>query len=130
MTINTSKKNKELVSKFTRKFKLGSENHIARMAFAYSISSSMIDSDPNQMELSKIQDSGGKVYPKSVFFGKHFNLYCGLVCVLHKLHSTDRNIPKYIKMHVDNGLELIDRKLHTQDYNEPIDFIQGLIKNH
>ena len=63
--IKTTRKNKEIVSFLSRKLNLGTENHIARIAFAYSISKD------RKFDLSEIGDSQGKEYSKSVLFGNN-----------------------------------------------------------
>ena len=63
--IKTAKENREIVASLSRKLNLGSENHIARIAFAYSISKTKLD-------LLDIKNSSGKEYSKSVFFGDNF----------------------------------------------------------
>ena len=68
--IKTSKENREIVARLSRKLGLGSENHISRIAFSYSINSD------KKLNVSKIKNSSGKVYSKSVFFGNNFNLIC------------------------------------------------------
>ena len=100
--IRTSKENKEIVGKLTRKFGLGFENHISRIAFSYSINSE------NKFDISQVKNARGKVYSKSVFFGDNYDLYAGLVCMKYNIHSSDKDILKYIKMHVDDGLESLD----------------------
>ena len=61
MIIKTAKENREIVASLSRKLNLGSENHIARIAFAYSISKTKLD-------LLDIKNSSGKEYSKSVFW--------------------------------------------------------------
>ena len=61
MIIKTAKENREIVASLSRKLNLGSENHIARIAFAYSISK-------EKLNLLDIKNSSGKEYSKSVFF--------------------------------------------------------------
>lgn len=101
MILRTAKENREIVANLTRKLNLGSENHIARIAFAYSISR-------EKLNLLEIKNSSGKEYSKSVFFGDNYELYTGLVSVKYNLHSSDRDIPRYIKMHVDDGLDQLN----------------------
>ena len=67
--IKTSIKNKELVTQLTRKFALGAENVIARIAIAYSLKSGV------KFHPTEIKDAGGKEYSKSVLFGNLFPLY-------------------------------------------------------
>ena len=34
---------------------------------------------------------------------------CGLVSVKYNLHSSDKDISRYVKMHVDDGLEKLNK---------------------
>ena len=76
--IKTSKKNREVVTILSRKFNLGAENVVARIAFAYSLSMG------HKLSLNDIQDSQGKEYSKSVLFGNNYPsrqekpCYCGV----------------------------------------------------
>lgn len=103
--IKTSKKNREIVTILSRKFNLGAENVIARIAFAYSLSKG------KKLSLSDIADSQGKEYSKTVLFGNNYSFYLGLICVHYGLYKTDKDIPKYIKMHIDDGLEIMSQEL-------------------
>lgn len=103
--IKTSKKNREVVTVLSRKFNLGAENVVARIAFAYSLSKG------HKLSLNDIQDSQGKEYSKSVLFGSNYPFYLGLICVHYGLYKTDKDIPKYIKMHIDDGLEIMSNEL-------------------
>ena len=118
--IRTSKKNKEIVGKLTRKFGFGFENHISRIAFAYSIKSD------EKLDLAMLQNSSGKAYSESVFFGDNLNLYLGLVCVKYALHSTDKDILKYVKLHIDHGLESIDKIVNEKGIQNGFELINNL----
>ncbi len=115
--IKTSKANRELVSKLTRKLNLGTENHIARIALTYSLSKD------RKMDLSNIKDSGGKEYSKNVLFGNYMPFYISLICVHYNLYKTDKDIPKYIKMHIDDGLELINKELNENPNLDGFEYI-------
>ena len=99
--IKTSTKNKELVTQLTRKFALGAENVIARIAIAYSLKSGI------KFQPTEIKDAGGKEYSKSVLFGNLFPLYVAMVCAPYGIKDTDKDLPRYFKMHLDDGLERI-----------------------
>lgn len=99
--IKTSAKNKELVTQLTRKFALGAENVIARIAIAYSLKSGI------KFQPTEIKDAGGKEYSKSVLFGNLFPLYVAMVCAQYGIKDTDKDLPRYFKMHLDDGLERI-----------------------
>lgn len=115
--IKTSKENRELVSKLTRKLNLGTENIIARIAYTYSLSQERI------LDLSEIKNSQGKEYSKAVLFGNNLPYYISLVCVHYGLYKTDKDIPKYIKMHIDDGLELINEELEENPNLDGFEFV-------
>lgn len=117
--IKTSRENREVVAKLSRKLNLGTENIIARIAFTYSISKN------RKMNLAEIKDSQGKEYSKGVLFGDNLPYYISLACIHYNLYKTDKDIPKYIKMHVDDGLQLIDKELKE---NPNLDGFEYLIE--
>ena len=121
--IKTSKQNRELVSKITRKLNLGTENHIARIALAYSLSKD------RKMNLSEIKDSGGKEYSKNVLFGDYIPYYVSLICVHYNIYKTDKDIPKYIKMHIDDGLELINQELNENPNLDGFEYVIDKIED-
>lgn len=117
MIVRTSKENREKVSILTRKLNLGSENHISRIAFSYSISQNV------KLDLNNIENSQGKEYSKSVFFGENYELYVGMICMKYNIHSSDVDIPKYIKMHVDDGLNLLYIKYEKSEFRDIFNLI-------
>lgn len=120
--IKTSKENKEVVTLLTRKLGLGTENVIARMAFTYSLS---LD---RKLDLNHIKDAGGKEYSKSVLFGEYDDVYLGLLCVHYDLYKTDKDLAKYIKMHVDDGLQLLSEEVNSRTNVDGFDFISEKIQ--
>ena len=121
--IKTSKENKEVVALLTRKLGLGTENIIARIAFTYSLSTD------KKLDLNFIKDSSGKEYSKSVLFGEYYDTYLGLLCVHYGLYKTDKDIARYIKMHVDDGLQLIFKEVNERTNVDGFDFLTEKI-NH
>lgn len=115
--IKTSRANKNIVSFLSRKLNLGKENIIARIAFTYSLSKDRV------LDLSDIKDSQGKEYSKNVLFGNNFPFYISLVCIHYNLYKTDKDIPKYIKIHIDDGLELINRELQDNPNLDGFEYI-------
>ena len=101
--IKTSTENKERVTRLTRKFGLGAENIIARIAIAYSLKQG------EHFDPTKVKDSGGKEYSRNVLFGNLFPLYLSMICEHYQIKSTDKGLPRYFKLHLDDGLELIDK---------------------
>lgn len=98
-SIKTSKANKAIITQLTRKYNLGAENVIARIALAYSLEHGGL------LDLKDLQDSGGKEYSKSVLLGDKEDIYIGIICIHYDLNKTHPDIPKYLKMHIDQGLE-------------------------
>lgn len=121
--IRTSKENREVVATLTRKLSLGTENIIARIAYTYSLS---LD---RKLDLNNIKDSSGKEYSKSVLFGDNYDIYLGLLCVHYGLYKTDKDIPRYIKMHVDDGLQLLHTEVNNRSNLDGFDFLSEKINN-
>jgi DNA sulfur modification protein DndE len=115
--IKTSKENKEVVALLTRKLGLGTENIIARIAFTYSLS------QDKKLDLNDIKDAGGKEYSKSVLFGEYYDIYLGLLCVHYGLYKTDKDIGRYFKMHIDDGLQLLNEEVNSLSNMDGFDFL-------
>lgn len=92
------------MQELTRKLNLGAENVIARIAFAYSLSKD------KQLDLKQIQDAQGKEYTAKILFGEYLPYYVAMICVQYDLYKDNKDIGRYIKMHVDDGLELIHKE--------------------
>ena len=106
INIRTSEKNQEVVRKLTSKLPHGSkENVIARIALGYSLQNGkkFTSNDFNQY------DSKGKEYKDHILFdAKYRDFYVAMICQYYGFYKSDENIPKYIKIHIDHGLELMD----------------------
>jgi len=116
-SIKTSEKNREVVSSLTTKLGLGPENLIARIAFAYSVAQG------RKFSLSDIQDSKGKEYSAKVLFGDYSEMYVAIVCQHYGIYKSDYDVPKYIKMHIDDGLGLISHSVEENPNLPLLDFI-------
>lgn len=119
--IKTSKANKEIVSALTSKLGLGAENTISRIALAYSLS---LD---RKLDLKDIRDSAGKEYSSKVLFGEYFEYYIALVSIHYEIYASDKDIGRYIKMHVDDGLELLNIEFSTNHNTTGFEFIASKI---
>lgn len=122
-SIKTSRTNKDIVTDLSRKFNLGAENIIARIALTYSLSKDRL------LSLTDIADSQGKEYSKNVLFGNNLPYYIGLICVKYGLYKTDKDIPKYIKMHIDDGLQLMYKELQDNPNLNGYDYLIDKITN-
>jgi len=121
-SIKTAYDNKQVVTDLTRKLALGPENVIARIAFSLSLATN------KKMAVNEIKDSKGKEYSKTVLFGSNTAYYVSMICVHYQLYKTDKDIPKYIKMHVDHGLELIDSELKENPNFTGFDYLMDKIE--
>jgi DNA sulfur modification protein DndE len=122
-SIKTSRANKDIVTDLSRKFNLGAENIIARIALTYSLSKERL------LSLTDIADSQGKEYSKNVLFGNNLPYYIGLICVKYGLYKTDKDIPKYIKLHIDDGLQLMNKELQDNPNLNGYDYLIDKITN-
>jgi len=114
INIKTSEKNQEVVRKLTSKLPQGTkENVIARIALGYSLQTGK-KFPPTDFNL---YDSKGKEYKDHVLFDAKFrDFYIALIGQHYGIYKTDENIVKYIKLHIDHGLELMDN-IFQDNYN-------------
>lgn len=121
INIKTSEQNKDVVRRLTAKLPTGtSENVIARIALAYSLECGKKFSSS---EFS-YYDSKGKEYKDHILFDpKYRDLYISLICQHYGIYKTDDNIPKYVKLHIDHGLELMDKLFSNNNNYTIIDFL-------
>lgn len=114
INIKTSEKNQEVVRKLTSKLPQGTkENVIARIALGYSLQTGK-KFPPTDFNL---YDSKGKEYKDHILFDvKYRDFYVAMVGQHYGIYKTDDNIPKYIKLHIDHGLELMDN-IFQDNYN-------------
>ena len=115
-SIKTSLSNKEVVTNLTAKLNLGAENVIARVALSLSLSKM------KKFNISDVKDSKGKEYTKNIFFGDYYFIYVSLVCQLYQINRLDPSIPKLIKIHLDDGLEILDKEFSDSN-NKGIDYL-------
>lgn len=120
--IRTSSKNKEVVSILTHKFGLGAENIIARIAIAYSLQKG------NHYSPLNVQDSGGKEYSKNVLFGNLYPIYAAMMCKYYNIKMNDKDLPRYFKIHLDDGLGLIMSEVKNNPNLVGFDYIFDKIK--
>lgn len=113
----------ELVRKLTNRLSLGDENHIARISLAYSLAK-QVDYNPNiTYHFEKLKE-----YKDNTLFGRYQNYYVSLICQKYQLNKDNEEIKKYIKWHIDNGLELIDSYLEENPNISALDFLLDQIE--
>lgn len=121
--IKTSTENKLIVSELTRKFNLGTENLIARIAFSYSLKSG------TKFNPLDVKDSGGKEYSKSVLFGNYYSVYLSMICTHYQIDTFNKDLPRFIKIHIDHGLELINQEVKENPNLIGFDYLIEKIEN-
>ena len=121
--IKTSKENKEVVTLLTNKLNLGAENVIARIALTYSLSLG------EKLNIKDIKNSSGKEYSSKVLFGEYIDYYVGMTALHYNLHISDKDLSKYIKMHIDEGLTLFNEELQSNSNIDGFEFLVGKIDN-
>ncbi|MGJ8715666.1 MAG: DndE family protein [Maribacter stanieri] len=121
--IRTSKENRDVVAQLTRKLNLGTENYIARIALSHSLS------QDRKLRLKDIQNSSGKEYSKAVLFGSFLDYYLGMVALHYNIHISDKDLPKYVKMHIDDGLHLLNEELNQRSNIDGFDFLVEKIES-
>ncbi|UPT67626.1 MAG: DndE family protein [Sphingobacteriales bacterium JAD_PAG50586_3] len=123
INIRTSEANKPVVQELTKKLNLGTENVVSRIAFSYSISRNVYLSLENDL-----LDSKGKEYKDDILFGRFRDYYIALICQHYNLHKTDKDIGKYIKMHIDHGLTLMQKIFEDNKNYSGLDFLLEAIE--
>ena len=112
INIKTSEENKFVIAELKGKLPAGThENFIARIALAYSLASG------RKFDLGKKSeyDSKGKEYKDHILFDPSKKKYfIGLICQHYNIHRSDTGIPKYVKLHIDDGIEKIGRAFKDQ----------------
>ena len=122
INIKTSGENQAVVTQLTRKLPGGTkENVIARIALGYSLSTGKRFTP---QEFSSY-DSQGKEYKDHILFdGQYRDFFIALVCQAYGITKNDDQIPKYIKLHIDHGLEKIN---YLFEHNPQYTFFDFLI---
>lgn len=121
INIRTSEANQEIIRKLTAKLPVGTkENVIARIAIGYSLQNGRLFSSSE----FNLYDSKGKEYKDHILFdAKHRDFFVALICQHYGIYKTNENIPKYIKLHIDHGLELMDNLFSTNNNYTFLDFL-------
>jgi DNA sulfur modification protein DndE len=118
INIRTSEANKTVVQELTRRLNLGTENVVSRIAFSYSLSKGI------KLNLEQdLFDSKGKEYKDDILFGKFRDYYIALICQHYDLYKSDKDIGKYIKMHIDHGLGLMSKLFEENPNYSGLDFL-------
>jgi DNA sulfur modification protein DndE len=124
INIRTSEANKAIVQELTKRLNLGTENIVSRIAFSFSLSKNI------KLDLERdLFDSKGKEYKDDILFGKFREYYIALICQHYGLYKTDKDISKYIKMHIDHGLGVMYKMFEENLNYSGLDFLLDNIEN-
>ncbi len=93
------------------------ENVISRIAIAFSISRGV------HLDLRDLRDSKGKEYKEDNLFGANRSYYAALVCQHYGIHKTNADLPRYLKMHMDDGLERLHKLFADNRSYSGLDFL-------
>lgn len=123
--IRTSLANKTTVTELTNKLQLGAENVIAKLAIAYSLAVN------EKLDINTFQrDSKGKEYTAKVLFGtNNISIYVAMVCQKYQLQKTSNDVVKYLKLHLDDGLEKLKAEYEKSSGLNSVDFFMPKIEN-
>jgi len=116
------KTSSELVKKLTNKMGLGEENHIARIALAYSLAKEVTYNSGITYNSEK-----QKEYKDNTLFGNHKDYYISLICQKYQIHKDDTEVRRYLKWHIDNGLEMISLYFEENKNVSGIEFLLDYI---
>ncbi len=118
INLRTSEENKPVVQELTKRLNLGTENVVSRIAFAYSLSKGVKLNLENDLK-----DSKGKEYKDDILFGRFRDYYIAMICQHYNLYKSDKDIGKYIKMHIDHGLTLMNKLFIENKNYSGLDFL-------
>jgi DNA sulfur modification protein DndE len=122
LTIKTSEANHQIVRDLTSKFDATYENVVAQFAIAYSIAQN------RHFKIEDAKDSKGKEYKDSQLGGSRFYLFIALISQHYDLYKTDTQIPKLLKIHLDDGLELMKKFFEDNPSFTGFDFLLDQIE--
>jgi len=125
INIKTSEKSWEIIRRLTPKLSDRTpDNVIARIALGFSLQK---EKKFTANDFSTY-DSKGKEYKEQTLFSETYKkFYIALICQYYGIYRTDENIPKYVKLHIDHGLELLDNIFSASDYTF-FDFLNEYIE--
>lgn len=121
INIKTSADNGEVVRQLTAKLPAGTkENVVARIALGYSLQRGKKFSSSE----FNLYDSQGKEYKDNILFPAQYReFYIALICQHYGIYKTDENIPKYVKLHIDDGLEQMGNLFKDNNNYTFMDFL-------
>jgi len=121
--IRTSLQNRQRVAELTRRFGFRTENVVARIAFVYSLAQGKFGPG------AALRDSKGKEYSSQVLFGSYLPVYVAMLCSTYEIPRNHQEIPRYVKLHLDDGIERLDALLAANPNDQPWDLFLQLVED-
>lgn len=110
INVSTSEETEAILSKLQNRFSIASKNILMRIALAHSLNRG------RKLNTETPRDTKGNPYKEITIVGHYRNYYIALICQHYGIYKTDSDIPKYFKLHIDDGLLLLD-KLFSESSN-------------
>ena len=118
INIRTSEETEGILVQLSARFNLASKNILMRMALAYSLSRNV------RLDLNQPTDTRGKDYKDVTVLGeKYRNYYIALIGQHYGLYKTDPDIGRYVKLHIDDGLRLLNTLFESSSNYSFMDFL-------
>ena len=109
INVSTSEETEAILAKLQSRFSVTSKNILMRIALAYSLTRG------RKLSLSKPEDTKGNPYKEITIVGNYRSYYIALICQFYDIYKTDSDIPKYFKLHIDDGLRLLEKLFCCQE---------------
>jgi DNA sulfur modification protein DndE len=104
INVSTSEEAEVVLLTLQQRFSLSSKNQLIRIAFAYSLSR---DTRFTLQDYSN-SNAKGNPYKEFTLVGDYRTYYIALLCQHYGIYKNDVDIPKYFKLHIDDGLLLLN----------------------
>ena len=112
INVSTSEETEAILTKLQSRFSVASKNILMRIALTYSLTRG------RKLSLSKTEDTKGNPYKEITLVGNYRSYYIALICQFYDIYKTDSDIPKYFKLHIDDGLKLLEKMFsESSNYN-------------
>lgn len=127
INISVSEASEKRLIKLKQTFSVQSYNVVARIAFAYSLSKN------RKYSVEQQKDSKGKTELKDpIIFGGDSSeskriFYVAMICQYYMITKDDANLSKYVKFHIDDGLELIEKFFDSNPNHSGFDFLIDVV---
>jgi len=110
INVSTSEETEAILGRLSQRFSLSSKNILMRIALTYSLTRG------RKLHDNKPEDTKGNPYKEITVVGHYRSYYVALICQFYGIYKTDSDIPKYFKLHIDDGLRQLD-KLFSESSN-------------